>query len=63
MPLQADAAGAEGWEGVADLFPPGLFDNGRPGRGGLALGWELLGSKMAVVARMLELLRQHTTDK
>jgi hypothetical protein len=39
---------------LARHFPPGLFDNGRPGRGGLAQGWELLSGKMAVTARMLQ---------
>ena len=48
---------------MAELFPPGLFDNGRPGRGGLAMGWEFVGGKMAVVARMLDLLKTTTDDK
>lgn len=50
-------------QNVGDLFPPGLFDNGRVGRGGMALGWELLGGKMAVLARMLHLLHTETQDR
>jgi DNA repair and recombination RAD54-like protein len=54
----------EGFEApAAALFPPGLFDGGRPGRGGMALGWECLGSKFALVARLLDVLRAETTDK
>ncbi len=53
----------EGFECVESFFPPGLFDNGRAGRGGLAAGWEALGSKMGVVARMLELLHARTNDR
>jgi hypothetical protein len=48
---------------VSALFPPGVFDGGRPGRGGMALGWEALGSKMALVASLLGVLRESTRDK
>jgi hypothetical protein len=54
---------AEGFEGVGELFPPGLFDNGRPGRGEMALGWEQLSGKMGFVAQLLAVLRQTTDDK
>lgn len=45
------------------LFPPGLFDGGRPGRGGMALGWEALGSKLGLVTALLQVLRETTDDK
>jgi hypothetical protein len=61
--LQNEGAATDDWEGVAGLFPPGVFDNGRAGRGGLAVGWEYLGGKMAVVARMLDVLKATTDDK
>lgn len=35
----------EGFAGAADFFPPGLFDDGRPGRGALPRGWEHLSGK------------------
>eukprot|EP00887_Chlorella_sp_A99_P002466 scaffold10.g2466.t1 len=54
---------AEGFEGCDRFFPPGLFDDGRPGRGGMPLGWENLSGKFAVVARMLEILRACTRDR
>ena len=50
-------------QGVGVLFPPGLFDNGRVGRGGMAAGWEAVGGKMAVLARMLHVLYTETTDR
>ena len=50
-------------QGVERLFPIGVFDNGRPGRGGLAMGWELLSGKMAVAARMLHVLHTETDDR
>ncbi|KXZ56498.1 hypothetical protein GPECTOR_1g446 [Gonium pectorale] len=53
----------EGFEHVGSLFPPGLFDNGRVGRGGMAAGWENLSGKMAVLARMLALLYAETNDR
>jgi hypothetical protein len=60
---QVDGTVAEGFEGVGELFPPGLFDNGRPGRGEMALGWEGLSGKMGFVAQLLAVLRQTTDDK
>jgi hypothetical protein len=60
---QVDGTVAEGFEGVGALFPPGLFDNGRPGRGEMALGWEQLSGKMGFVAQLLAVLRQTTDDK
>lgn len=63
MLVQADGTVAEGFEGVGDLFPPGLFDSGRAGRGEMAWGWEDLSGKMGFVARLLAVLREKTTDK
>lgn len=60
---QADGTVAEGFEGVGELMPPGLFDNGRPGRGDMAIGWEELSGKLALVARLLAVLRQTCDDK
>lgn len=60
---QADGTVAEGFEGVGELMPPGLFDNGRPGRGEMAIGWEELSGKLALVARLLAVLRQTCDDK
>jgi hypothetical protein len=50
-------------QNVEELFPPGVFDCGRYGRGGMALGWELLSGKMAVLSRMLQALRTDTRDR
>jgi len=61
--LQADGAVAEGFEGVGELFPPGLFDNGRPGRGEMALGWEQLSGRFGLVASLLHVLRTTSNDK
>lgn len=33
---------ADGFAGAGAFFPPGLFDDGRPGRGSMPLGWEHL---------------------
>ncbi|GFH25830.1 uncharacterized protein HaLaN_23862, partial [Haematococcus lacustris] len=52
-----------GFEGVAALFPPCLFDDGRPGRGGCAPGWETTSGKFAVATRMLALLWAETQDR
>lgn len=41
----------------------GVFDDGRPGRGGLAAGWEALSGKFAVLAQMLDILWNRTRDK
>ena len=48
---------------MAALFPPLLFDDGRPGRGGMASGWELSSGKFAVAARMLHLLSTETDER
>ena len=61
--LQAVGAVAEGFEGVGELFPPGLFDSGRPARGDMALGWEATSGKFALVVALLEVLRATTDDK
>ena len=50
-------------QNVACLFPPGVFDDGRAGRGGMAMGWETLSGKMAVLARMLHVLYTETDDR
>ncbi len=50
-------------QGVAALFPPCLFDDGRPGRGSMAVGWEATSGKFGVAARMLALLWEKTDDK
>jgi len=50
-------------EVMAELFPPGLFDDGRVGRGGMAAGWEELSGKFALAARMLETLHAYTDDR
>eukprot|EP00195_Chlamydomonas_chlamydogama_P012357 CAMPEP_0202906302 /NCGR_PEP_ID=MMETSP1392-20130828/38231_1 /ASSEMBLY_ACC=CAM_ASM_000868 /TAXON_ID=225041 /ORGANISM="Chlamydomonas chlamydogama, Strain SAG 11-48b" /LENGTH=1035 /DNA_ID=CAMNT_0049594745 /DNA_START=120 /DNA_END=3227 /DNA_ORIENTATION=+ len=58
-----DDALSDGFQNLGDLFPVGLFDNGRVGRGGMAVGWELMSGKMAVLARMLNLLHAETKDR
>lgn len=50
-------------QGCSKLFLPGVFDGGRPGRGGMAPGWEMQSGKMGVAARMLEQLRSTTNDR
>jgi DNA repair and recombination protein RAD54 and RAD54-like protein len=45
------------------LLCTGVFDDGRPGRGGLAIGWEALSGKFAVVSKMLSILWTQTDDK
>ena len=60
-----DNALADAFDGLPPdaLFPPCVFDGGRPGRGGMAAGWEALGSKFALVAALLGALRERTDDK
>lgn len=41
----------------------GMFDDGRPGRGGLPEGWEALSGKFTVLAQMLSILWNKTHDK
>lgn len=41
----------------------GMFDDGRPGRGRMSPGWEMLGGKFALLARMLQALRETTRDR
>lgn len=48
---------------MGKVFPVGVFDDGRAGRGGMAHGWEALSGKMAVLARMLHLLYTTTDDR
>lgn len=62
-PPAAGEKATEGFEGCEAFFPPGLFDDGRPGRGGMPQGWEALSGKLAVAARMLEILRASTRDR
>ena len=59
---QSDSA-ADGFKDCEQFFPPGLFDNGRVGRGGMAPGWEVLSGKFAVLSRILEKLRRETKDR
>ncbi|GIL43572.1 hypothetical protein Vafri_1202, partial [Volvox africanus] len=58
-----DGGRADGFEDVGSLFPPGLFDNGRVGRGGMAAGWEAVSGKLAVLSRMLHVLYSETNDR
>ena len=44
---------AEGFEGCGRLFPPGVFDGGRPGRGGMPPGVRCHSGCSAVLYRML----------
>ena len=50
-------------QGCGEFFPLGVFDNGRGGRGSLAIGWEVLSGKFALMARMLTALRTGTNDR
>lgn len=50
-------------QGCGQFFLPGVFDNGRAGRGSLAQGWEMLSGKFALMARMLAALRTGTSDR
>ncbi len=59
----SDTSEQAGFKDCGKFFPPGLFDNGRIGRGGMAPGWELLSGKMAVLLRLLVNLRKDTRDK
>lgn len=45
------------------MFPPGVFDDGRLGRGQMCSGWEALGGKFALTARMLTALYAQTDDR
>ncbi|KAL6768149.1 RAD54B [Auxenochlorella protothecoides x Auxenochlorella symbiontica] len=54
---------ADGFAGAGAFFPPGLFDDGRPGRGSMPLGWEHLSGKFSVLAKLLDVLRRLTTDR
>ena len=40
-----------------------MLDDGRPGRGGMCEGWEMLSGKFAVLATLMHRLRQETTDR
>ncbi|GAB4814175.1 hypothetical protein N2152v2_001221 [Parachlorella kessleri] len=58
-----EEGGAQGFEDCGRFFPPGMFDAGRAGRGGMMVGWEALSGKFAVLARMLESLRESTRER
>ena len=58
-----DPKAAEGFQDCDKFFLPGIFDNGRAGRGSMAEGWEFLSGKMAALANLLENLRQNTNDR
>jgi len=58
-----DPKAAQGFQDCDKFFPPGVFDNGRAGRGSMAEGWEFLSGKMAALATLLENLRQYTNDR
>lgn len=45
------------------VFSAGVFDDGRPGRGAPAPGWEAHGGKFDVLARLLDYLRRYTSDR
>lgn len=49
------------FQGCDEIFPPGVFRAG--GRGGLPHGWEDMSGKMAVLGRMLALLKVETNDR
>lgn len=69
--VSASEGGVNGFEDCGKLFPPGVFDTTRSGRGSamaaggssLPFGWEAMSGKFAVVARMLALLREQTKDR
>lgn len=50
-------------QGCEQFFLPGMFDDGRAGRGQMAAGWEALSGKFAVLATMLAQLRERTDDR
>ena len=50
-------------QGCQQYFLPGMFDDGRSGRGAMGLDWEKLGGKFAVVAAMLAVLHAETNDR
>ena len=50
-------------QGCSELFPTLAYDNGRPGRGGMAQGWEYHSGKFGLVADMLAELRRTTDDR
>mmetsp|Transcript_11199 Transcript_11199/g.69143 ORF Transcript_11199/g.69143 Transcript_11199/m.69143 type:complete len:886 (+) Transcript_11199:228-2885(+) len=54
---------AAGFENAHDFFPPEMFGENRNGRGRMAVGWELLSGKFAVLSRLLAHLRKHTDDR
>ncbi|KAK9808913.1 hypothetical protein WJX72_006358 [[Myrmecia] bisecta] len=62
-PFNQGGGGVDGFEDCGQFFPPGLFDDGRPGRGSMPLGWEALSGKFCVLAKMLAKLRADTDDR
>eukprot|EP00873_Tetraselmis_striata_P027428 jgi/Tetstr1/447692/TSEL_035049.t1 len=64
--LHSRDASVDGFEDCMQYFLPWLVDDRRGGSRGvgkLAAGWENLGGKFAVLAKMLALLRQTTNDR
>lgn len=64
---KAEAA-ADGFQDARQFFPPGMFEAGigkkLPMEGQrLGVGWEMLGGKFALLARMLDALRRDTKDR
>ena len=53
----------DGFQECVQFFQPGMFDDGRMGRGQPAPGWERYGGKFEVLVRLMEYLRTHTTDR
>lgn len=59
-----ESAAAGGFAGCQALFDPWICEGGRGGgKGRFVQGWENLGGKFAVLAKMLELLRRDTNDR
>lgn len=56
------ATAADGFEGCAALFPPGIYGDGRKGSA-LPSGWEATGGKFFVLSRLLDHLRATTHDR
>ena len=50
-------------QGCAQFFLPGVFNDGRAGRGEMAQEWENLSGKFALVAEMLRVLFNETDDR
>lgn len=59
----ADKGRQGGFADAAEFFEPGVLDDGRRGRGGMAIGWERLSGKLALLADMLRVLYDQTHDR